>query len=188
MIGPFHRLRIACNDTTASQLAEFAIVLPLLMVLMIGIYDFSNALSVKQKVVNAAREGARFISNTPMTDYYPNPVSPPKEAAQVVGSVLLASNLSDCGLSTAAPTASGTLIWTYTANCPTGTLTLTVDRGSTYDTASAFISPYVIEATQVTISYPYSWTFNNVIGLVVPGANYPANTQITASAEMQNLN
>ena len=60
MIGPFHRLRIACNDTTASQLAEFAIVLPLLMVLMIGIYDFSNALSVKHAVALPPLR-ARFI-------------------------------------------------------------------------------------------------------------------------------
>ncbi len=180
---------IRWSDTTGAQLAEFAVALPLLAVLMMGIYDFSNALSVKQKLVNAAREGARFISNTPMTDYYPTPLVPPQEAAQVVGSVLLSSNLNDCGLSTAPPASGGSLIWTYTATCPTGTVTLTVNRGATYSapygTASSLLT---VEATQVTISYPYQWQFGNVITVLIPGANYNLPTQILASSTMQNLN
>jgi len=171
-------------DAAGAQLAEFAVALPLLAVLLMGIYDFGNALSVKQKLTNAAREGARFIANTPMLDYYPAPVTPPQEAAQVVGSLLLASNLSDCGLSTAPPVAAGTLNWTYTATCPAGTLTLTVNRGATY----VMPGPVTIEGTQVAISYPYQWQFNNVIAILIPGANYPSNTLITTSTEMANLN
>jgi Flp pilus assembly protein TadG len=42
-----------------SQLIEFALVLPLLLILVFGIIDFSLALYDKAVVTNACREGAR---------------------------------------------------------------------------------------------------------------------------------
>jgi Flp pilus assembly protein TadG len=42
-----------------SNLVEFALVLPLLLVLMFGIIDFGLALFDKAVITNAAREGAR---------------------------------------------------------------------------------------------------------------------------------
>ena len=42
-----------------SNLVEFALVLPLLLVLMFGIVDFGLALFDKAVITNAAREGAR---------------------------------------------------------------------------------------------------------------------------------
>jgi len=41
-----------------SALLEFAIVLPLLVVFIVGIYDFSGAFNEKQKIGHAAQEGA----------------------------------------------------------------------------------------------------------------------------------
>jgi len=41
-------------------LAEFAIVLPLLLLLIAGILEFGRAWNIKQAVTDAAREGARY--------------------------------------------------------------------------------------------------------------------------------
>jgi len=41
-------------------LAEFALVLPLLLLLIAGIIEFGRAWNIKQAVTDAAREGARF--------------------------------------------------------------------------------------------------------------------------------
>jgi hypothetical protein len=40
--------------------------------------------------------------------------------------------------------------------------------------------------TNVSISYPYSWQFNRVIGLLVSGASYPATTAIVVNSTMAN--
>jgi hypothetical protein len=41
-------------------LAEFALVLPVLMLLIAGIVEFGRAWNIKQAVTDAAREGARY--------------------------------------------------------------------------------------------------------------------------------
>ena len=53
-----------------SELIEFAVVLPLLLILMFGIVDFSLALYDKAVVTNASREGARagIVATTPRPD------------------------------------------------------------------------------------------------------------------------
>lgn len=44
------------------NLVEFAIVLPLLLAIFVGIIEFGNAWRTSQTVTNAAREGARFAA------------------------------------------------------------------------------------------------------------------------------
>jgi Flp pilus assembly protein TadG len=41
-------------------LAEFALILPLLLLLVAGIIEFGRAWNIKQAVTDAAREGARY--------------------------------------------------------------------------------------------------------------------------------
>ena len=53
-------LRGLSTDTRASQIVEFAVALPLLLVLAVGIFDFGSAFNMKQKLTNAAREAARL--------------------------------------------------------------------------------------------------------------------------------
>jgi Flp pilus assembly protein TadG len=50
-------------------LAEFAIVLPLILLFIAGILEFGRAWNIKQAVTDAAREGARYtvVMNTAMT-------------------------------------------------------------------------------------------------------------------------
>jgi hypothetical protein len=55
----------AARTTEGSQLLEFAFVLPFLLVLVIGITEFSLALVLRDKLTNAAREGARKAVTQP---------------------------------------------------------------------------------------------------------------------------
>lgn len=45
--------------TDGQGLTEFAIVVPMLIVILVGIFEFGRAWHVRQVVTNAAREGAR---------------------------------------------------------------------------------------------------------------------------------
>ena len=64
------------SDDRASQILEFALVLPLLVVVAVGIFDFGQAFSTRQRLNLAARDGARFGSSLPTTDLSrPTPLS-----------------------------------------------------------------------------------------------------------------
>ena len=52
-------LRRLRAGTAGQALTEFAIVIPLLMVILVGIFEFGRAWHIRQVVTNAAREGAR---------------------------------------------------------------------------------------------------------------------------------
>jgi len=107
-----------------SQIAELRFPLPLLILFVVGIFDFSGALSLKQKLTNAAREGARVAAADPFTDLGLPPASgvPASSAmpSQVVDNYLISEKINDCGLSAVLPTQSTSLIWTSTATvgCP----------------------------------------------------------------------
>jgi Flp pilus assembly protein TadG len=172
--------------TEASQIVELAVSLPLLAVVVIGLTDFSGAFNLKFKLNSAVREGARFASTQSTADLSnPTPLSI-SGVRDVVDNYLTAVHVNDCGLSTTAPINAG-LTWTYTANtgCP-GTLTLTIDRGSVFVTGAG--TPVTVEATHVSIQYPYQWRFNRVIGVLIPGATYLGVTLISTDAVVQNLN
>ena len=185
------KLRSRLRATEASSLVEFAIALPLLVVLVVGIFDFGGAFNQKQEMSNAVREGARFGASQPANDLCTSgcPAPPSVDAIRfLVDSYLQAAKIDDCGLSTAAvPTSGPPWAYTSTGSCP-GSLTLTIDRGAT-----VFVSEVIgantinLLATQVTISYPYRWHFNNVIQLVAPGANY-SGVYIATSAAALNTN
>lgn len=196
------RLAKLAGDEGA-EILEFAISLPLLLVVVVGVFDFGSAFIVKQKVGNIALEAARVASNQPTADLSlaggcaaPNSVCSVRD---VVDQDLTASKLNDCGLATANATpgtplnAGAALAWTFTANTACGgTLTLTVERGFIYTTTLPNppfqAGNYTIEGTRVTLSYPYRWEFNRVVPFIAAGANYPATSQIDTVAVMQNLN
>jgi Flp pilus assembly protein TadG len=54
------RWRAARLDERGQALAEFALVLPLIMFFIAGIVEFGRAWNIKQAVTDAAREGARY--------------------------------------------------------------------------------------------------------------------------------
>jgi len=175
-----------CKQTQASQIAEFAISLPLLAVVVIGITDFGSAFDLKYKLSNAVREGARFASRQSTSDLTNATPASVTAVRDLIDSYLVGDHVSDCGLATASPAQAG-LVWTYTANtrCPGGgTLTLIVDRGKTFQTTGGA----TVETTRVSISYPFQWRFSSVIRVLIRSARYLRVTYISNESVMQNLN
>ncbi len=158
------------GDTRAAQIVEFAVALPLLVVLVVGIFDFGFAFGVKQKITNAAREAARVAASQPTID-------------------LSLTRGGGCG----APTsicAIRDVVNNYLAVASVNNLTLKIERGYTFSSAlpAPYTTPLTVEATRVTLMYPYKWQFNRVMSLVVSGARYSDKTKITIVSVMQNLN
>ena len=185
-------MRSRCSPRRArgSALVEFAIVLPLLVVFVVGIYDFSAAFNQKQKVEHAAQEGSIVAGNQPTGDM--DPALPPlslQPAVDVIFNSLAAdgvlplANQGSCKVPVAA-VSNGGLQWTYAiTGCP-DTVTIVIDRG-VVDLGSVGTVPATIR-TAVSVSYPYHWQFNRAIQLVVPGATYLAITNITETATVHN--
>ena len=53
------RRRSRRHGSSGQALAEVAIALPILLLMLVGIFEFARAFQIQQVVVNAAREGAR---------------------------------------------------------------------------------------------------------------------------------
>lgn len=180
--------RALAGDNRASQILEFALVLPLLVVMAVGIFDFGQAFSTRQRLSLAARNAARFGSSQPTTDLSLTTPLSVSSIRDLVDADIKSAGLNDCGLGTIQQ--SGTLAWTAIGTCPNSTtLTVIIDRG--------FIAPQSSQpgipvpgtsetlrliSTHVFLSYPYSWHFNRVIQLLVPNATYAAVSQIEVDA------
>jgi Flp pilus assembly protein TadG len=183
---PFALLEAA----NGAAIVEFAVSLPLLIVLVVGIFDFGGAFNLKQELSNAAREAARFGAAQPTNDLCTSCQAPGSVDAirYLVDSYLTSARINDCGLSSASIPASGPP-WSYTAStgCNGNTLTLTIARDAVGGLASpscsltinnygaAGVTVYA-PCTKVSIQYPYQWHFNNVIQLVSPGTSLLLST------------
>jgi len=178
-------------DASGSQLLEFAVALPLLVVFVVGIFDFGEAFNVKQKLNNTAREAARFAATLPTNDL--DAIGTPASVTAIrdlVETHLQSGRMNDCGLAgqVAVNTPPPAQIWTYTAaggGCP-APLVLTIDRGYSFQTVLG-PNTFDVMSTHVTLQYPYRWQFNRVIGLMAPGAIYPGVSLITTDAIMPNM-
>jgi len=183
-------------DQRAAQILEFALSLPLLVVFVVGIFDFSGALSLKQKLTNAAREGARVAAADPANDLSGASSGVPAsviDALQVVDKYLLSENIYDCGLGSALPAqTSGTLTWVSTAttgcgSVPPNGIRLTINRGFVTQQTIGTTTTDLVN-TQVTIQYAYKWRFSSVISVLVPRSTYASTSYITTSATAFNEN
>jgi Flp pilus assembly protein TadG len=186
------RRNSSLRNTSGAALIEFAVALPLLVVLVVGVFDFGEAFNLKQELNNAAREGARFGASQPTNDLLNSGTPPSVDAVRyLVASYLQAERLNDCGLASMSAPAntSAPFAWTYSATGCVRNLVLTIQRPCSPMTScpkangppSAYM-PY----TFVQISYPYQWHFNNVIQLLVPGANF-ALSNIAGNATAVNM-
>jgi Flp pilus assembly protein TadG len=177
------------SDTRGSQLLEFAVALPLLVVFVVGIFDFGGAFNLKQMLNNIAREGARFASNLPTNDL--DALGTPQSVDAIrdlVVAHLQTARLNDCGLNGQAGINGPPATWTYTAaggGCA-APLVLTVERSYSFTTVVGADTFNVI-STRISLKYPYSWHFNRVIQLLVPGATYLGVTQINTDATVPNM-
>ncbi len=183
--------RSGWTDDRASQIVEFALAMPLLVLFVVGIFDFSTAISLKQKLTNAAREGARVAAADPANDLGTGKVpSSVADAFYVVDNYLLSENINDCGLSKGVDLpvqTGGTLTWVATTTTPpcgaTSGLIVTINRGWITPVSATNVNTV---NTRVTIQYPYTWRFGGVSGLV--GGRFIGPTSITATATAYNEN
>jgi Flp pilus assembly protein TadG len=178
------------QDARGSALLEFSLALPLLVVFVVGIYDFSGAFNQKQKIEQAAQEGAIVAGAQPMSDIETtngNPDSLQPVVAVVFDAmagngVLTQANAGSCKAASAVITKTGALEWTYAiSGCPY-ILNIIINRGWV---------PGVPDSTKTVgtiliVKYPYHWQFNSVIQLLFPGASYSPITILSETAAVHN--
>jgi hypothetical protein len=192
------RATLLAREDRAAQIVEFAVSLPLLAVFVVGIFDFSGAFTLKQKLTNVARDAARSAAADPANDLSASVPVSVSDAYQIVNNYLAINHLSNCGLALSGSTG---LTWTYTGTtgCPTGGLILIINRGYYFPAttsgqtakfdcsqqASGGSQTSVI-STCVSIQYAYQWRFGRVASLLGTAAALP--TQIDATAVVMNEN
>ena len=192
--------RTAWRDDHAAQIVEFAVALPLLVLFVVGIFDFSAAYTLKQKLTNVARETARVAAADPASDLS-NPVpASVTDAFWVADNYLVANKINDCGLSVSSfsPTAPATWTFSGTSNGCTGIgLILTINRGYYFPsngalpagvscTAQVPGSQVAVIGTCVSIQYAYQWRYARVARLLGSAITLPTTLNATAVAMNEN--
>lgn len=183
--------RLLCNSE-GSALLELAISLPLLVVFIVGIFDFSGAFNQKQKLEHAAQQGAILAGAQPTNDIEIGNLDPESLHSVVTvifnslanSGVLPNANQGTCSAAnmSANQTPPGGLQWTYTIpGCPDA-LNIIINRGW----VPAVNDPKLAVGTLVTVTYPYHWRFNSAIQLILPGATYNATTFLSETAKVHN--
>jgi len=178
------------TDSLGSQIVEFAVAVPLLVVFVVGIYDFARAYNVRQKLNIAVKDGARLGAEQPTSDLSQD--APPSVVAirDLADADLIAEGIDDCGLGSIKRISGPAVVWTVTGSCQnSGTFTLTIDRGSVTPalsqpgiTLSGGSGSMRLIATHVSLEYPYRWHFNSAVQLVAPGSGFAAVTSIGVDA------
>lgn len=198
--------RLALSDR-GSQIVEFAVALPLLVVFVVGIFDFSGAFTLKQKLTNAARDAARSAAADPINDLSATlPVSV-NDAFYTIDQFLVANQINDCGIAPPAgsmqaqPTPS---TWKFQATgsalngCPSAGLTIIINRGYYYPAVGTATPPTVtctpqssagqtaVISTCVSIQYGYQWKFGQAASLLGPTPLLPNTLPAVAVAMNEN--
>jgi Flp pilus assembly protein TadG len=185
----------------AAQLVEFAVSLPLLVVFVVGIFDFSGAFTLKQKLTNVARDAARAAAAEPISDLSATVPESVTKAYWIVDNYFTANKLSDCGLNPGTVIVNRPSTWKYASSgggCAATGLTITINRGY-YFPATAGGQPANLDctpipagsqtaviATCVSIQYGYAWRFGRVASLL--GGTPVLPSTITATAVAMNEN
>ncbi len=191
------------RDEGAAQLVEFAVALPLLVVFVVGIFDFSGAYTLKLKLTNITRDAARTAAGDPSNDIqFPTTTVPASvsDAFQLINKYLAANNINDCGITASgAPSA---LTWKFTKasnGCTAPGLTIIINRGYFFPSVGATLpavncaaqgsggsTSNTVVGTCVSIEYAYPWRFGRAASLL--GMRDTLPTKITATSVALNEN
>jgi Flp pilus assembly protein TadG len=164
----------------------------------VGIFDFSGAFTLKQKLTNAARGAARAAAADPATDLLATSPASVMDAFQVVDNYLVANKINDCGITSTGSKLA--LTWTFTASgggCTPGGLTLIINRGyyfpvtgatlpSVSCTSQSSTGQIAVIGTCVTIQYAYAWRFGRAASLLGKTVTLPSTLSTTAVAINEN--
>jgi Flp pilus assembly protein TadG len=195
--------RLGVRNDRGAQLVEFAVSLPLLVVFVVGIFDFSGAFTLKQQLTNVVRDAARVAAADPASDVPSSTGSVPasvSDAYQLIANYFSANNINFCGI-TASSFANSGVTWTYSGSgngCPGSGLTIVINRGyylaeSTGDsaptdctTAQTLGSNVAVIGTCVNIQYAYQWKFGKVSSLFGTRPTLPSSINAIAVAMNEN--
>ncbi|MHB1523003.1 MAG: TadE/TadG family type IV pilus assembly protein [Candidatus Dormibacteria bacterium] len=176
-----HRLGLR-RGSRGQSAVEFALVAPLLFLLIFGIVDFGRAMFYQNEITNAAREGARIaiLASNPCNMVYGNPAgncsssstpAGPTVCSAIAGSATLISNWSctEGGVLPASPRAG----WAYVevdqaasagAGCPGAT-------GATDPAAVA--TPRLAGNLLITVTIRYYFRpITPIVGALFPSSFY----------------
>lgn len=192
------------SGARGSQIAEFAVTVPLLALFAVGVIDFSGAFTIQQKMNSAAQEGALVASSQPTFDLVIGQTVPlPPPSIQAIEKAVFLDledqnvlpgaifNTLGCGTSPNVAASSTGPSWTYTiTGCP-GTLTITIDRACVVPVGSSPGNCSPVSSTSeklifshVQITYPYSLQFNGVFQLI--GGSSAGQIVVTSDAYSAN--
>lgn len=139
---------------------EFALTLPLLLVVIAGIVDFGFVFQRYEVITNAAREGARLAS---LPEYQTNTTMIQDRVRAYVQQGL---SLSNASLNAVVPTSN-----VVVTNTP-----FTVTSGAT---------TYTVQATTVTVTYNHTFLLlQPILGLI--NKTWGTTMALTASSQMRN--
>ena len=192
-------------DERAAQLVEFAVALPLLVLFVVGIFDFSGAYTLKQKLTNITRDAARVAASGPATDLSStfgagNAPASVVDAFNVIHNYLVVNQISDCGVAASSVTTIGMLTRQYkvipSGNPPCG-ITLTVNRGYVFPltgttppsvtcASQSAGSGTAVVGTCISLQYTYSWRFGRVSSLLGSSTTLPSQISATGVALNEN--
>ena len=140
------RIRILLRDTRASEIAETAVVLPLLFVFLLGIFWFGQAFRIYGNVTQAARQGARAAVAPACATCAPiNTAQSVTNAVNAVTNTMNSANLSTAQLQNWSS-------WTRPALCACGTQS--GPCGATVSCQPVLTNVNVCVQTNVQLSYP----------------------------------
>jgi TadE-like protein len=202
--GLKNRAKECWSGECAAQLVEFAVALPLLVVFVVGIFDFSGAFTLKQKLTNVARDAARAAAAEPITDLSAAVPVSVNDPFLMIDNYLVANHINDCGIGPGSGVQTRPT-WTYTAagttsnGCPTAGLTIIINRGyyfpaldlrqpagvSCVAQATAATQTAVL-STCVSIQYGYKWKFGQAASLLGRTPLLPSTISVTAVAMNEN--
>lgn len=170
------------RSSRGSQLLEFAFALPILMLLVVGIWDFGSKFALKQKLTNAARQADRIVISTPTgtpagatgcsASTVPCAVV---AAANAVKDYLKGAGLDGSWIDPSAPSSTAGCKWTWTYSPGTN---------STYqlDINTNVLTPGTgTNETRVTMQWPLVWS----LAALAPAGVFPSQT--STSVTMPNL-
>lgn len=154
-----------------SQLLEFSLALPVLLLLLAGILDFGAMFALKAKLTNAARDAARIVVSTPLTNLnctssVPCPI---QAAVNDVKNYLTSAGVNASCLDATAPSSSTGISWTFT--CSSGA-SLTINRGEVVMSGTL-----AVPSTEVTLQWPVTWK----VASFLPSSAFPSKvgTRVT---------
>jgi len=148
------------GDQRGAALVEFALCLPLLLVVIAGIVDFGFAFQRYEVLTNAAREGARLAS---LPQYQSNPAMIKDRVRQYVQQGL---SLDAAALNVVLPLGQITV---------DNTAPLTVTDGT---------NTFTLPATTVTVVYNHDFLLlQPILGLI--NKNWGASIQLRAQSQMR---